>query len=1110
MTVSVQARNRPAPPHEPGPIRARLRQLEHRAGAPKRWLRNERLWVMARTRLEKAGRWRGRSVMGWGVVALSWLGVAGLVFRLVVEVHPFRAGATPIADNSWFTALSGLLTPFALAGAGYLFFLLWRMTSFRGPYRREAIGRPQDLVQTAGTILGTVVGRDDLCHAIMEDLRDGRTRRPHVIVGGVGSGKTAMLVRLTALLAQKGAVPVPVRLRDCRTSLNFRQAAHERFCEHAELFRFSQAETDRLWQQLCNDNKIVVLADGLEEAVQDLGVHDNERDNIIRLAIHRARLEKLPLVIASRPHTPLYGMEASITELEPLSERDALGYLRRRGRGEDDPRLQWIVESADVSESPLYLQVADELRGAGLLHHISPRQDRGRLDTRKVDRMGLRFRLLETWLEATTHGYLHGEVPLDRRTREATVEQLAALACIGLRMDSLYVRFSDFVIGESDVSEVLDDEEKQELTNQQVSRYLLYRQIHEELDLRLRRLKIRRDLQLAATYGQQLGLVEPHRDGIRFPHSIMQAFLGSKYLGAALGNSDYAETALKSPGREFLMALVMYVLRRADPDTSDAMGPAPDTIIDTLLKAAHRRSRRGAEIAKIDAKTWDLYSHAAQIVPETKNPGWMEQILEAVRELADVAEKEPTTAAGDPRTLDAARLQFAYQIGEAVRRVGEAPTKGNRAREAAVKGAYGQMLDLAETEPSYPVRLALAQEIGAGGDMAFAALRERLAPPERRESRDDNGRADEIRIRDERRLRGLVLRAWLAPLLVGSVTVHHDGGPADARQILERWRSHVADTNGDKEFSTSLRIALAQGFKYAANRRRWNPYSQAGARTYLAEQAKLMMHSVDFWYCRVALLHALTLWSLPDEHPDHRSHRSMRSPDTLVRQWLQTRFDQMPGPARRQLSEHPFVQQASEMCILALESGQPERFIWIDESGVLSKAGSGPSTEAEPARRDLWISLSTGWSALDPRAQQLVADVLVMLNLAEGGDRTPDERERRLAVTDTSGLPSCLTKDRSPLDPLRTVGAAGREDLDDAPTNGCLPGCGFDLCPYPAKGQQPPRAELSEAFCRRQRVVLRVRGLARSQRLRATAPWQGETRGQLRSFWEDMGRRSRQ
>ena len=81
---------------------------------------------------------------------------------------------------------------------------------------------------TAGSIIQEVVGRDELCYVSvpMQNLRDRGTRRPHVIVGGVGAGKTAVLVQMTKLLAECEAIPVPVMLREAQDAqtLDFRRA----------------------------------------------------------------------------------------------------------------------------------------------------------------------------------------------------------------------------------------------------------------------------------------------------------------------------------------------------------------------------------------------------------------------------------------------------------------------------------------------------------------------------------------------------------------------------------------------------------------------------------------------------------------------------------------------------------------------------------------------------------------------------------------------------------------------------------------------------------------------------------------------------------------------
>jgi hypothetical protein len=132
--------------------------------------------------------------------------------------------------------------------------------------------------------------------------------------------------------------------------------------------------------------------------------------------------------------------------------------------------------------------------------------------------------------------------------------------------------------------------------------------------------------------------------------------------------------------------------------------------------------------------------------------------------------------------------------------------------------------------------------------------------------------------------------------------------------------------------------------------------------------------------------------------------------------------------------------------------------------------------------------------ALDPRAQQLVADVLLLLNLAVRGEG-PDEIERRLRRLEVNDLPLCFTRNRNPLDPKATVGALPR-----TPGSSCIDGCRHRLCPYPPYGVQPDRSELSEAFCRGQQTLLN-RGLS--------APWQTIPRVGLKRFWAQMADRAR-
>lgn len=491
-----------------------------------------------------------------------------------------------------------------------------------------------------------------------------------------------------------------------------------------------------------------------------------------------------------------------------------------------------------------------------------------------------------------------------------------------------------------------------------------------------------------------------------------------------------------------------------------------------------------------------------------------------------VAEGWAKIRGGDPRTLDEAKLELVHRFGDAAQAI-----VGRRARGKRLPApAYGELLRIGRREPSYPIRLAIAEEIAAGGDAAFTVLHKPVGQPPQdawskaawpaksaekaRSSPKDPGsqvsakpdpinrpgNTDQLANEDKNRtLRGRTLCAWLAPQLAGSVNANRDA----ARKELRLWLDRVGHDDagpGEDDFPILLEVALAQGFKYAANRRQ--PRVLQEASFYLAEQAMEMLKRARFWFSQLTLIHALCLWEMPEPagqrrngavtHSDdpsstrNRANHHGSNPAATVGRWRE-----MTGANK----DHPFVAEACDLAVQALKTGRPQRFLWIDESGIVSNVGSR-ATHAPSDRKpgSLWIPPSAGWAALDPRAQQLVADVLLVLNLAERGDE-PEEIEQRLTRVDRSELPPCLTRDREPLDPRRTVGG-----LYTAPGTHCVDGCPFRLCPYPPKGVQTYRSELSEAFCRGQQTLL-SRGL--------TAPWQSILRSDLKAFWADMADRAR-
>jgi hypothetical protein len=1221
----------------------------------------------AKPNVDRPGRWVHRR--SWfiipaacigGLIAIAW-GLWSLY--VIVVVHHKTFVESYCNKVSACDAATGFVGPVLTVALATAVFLMWRAWRLKRPIVRKAREDPRGLVPTAGTIVGRIVGRTELCLVIMRAIRNRDYRRPYLLVGGVGVGKTAVLVQLTRMLAEYRAVPVPVRLRDVETELNFGELAREQFCREVDSGTLPEGQSGRVWRQLRRDDKIVVLADGLEEAFPQGNENEKDRDNLIRRAIKQAEEQKLPLVITSRPHHPLEATAAAIMELEPLSEEAALDYVEQNIPVQDLRRLDWIIETASVADAPLYLQITRQLYKKGLLEHLTAVKGRKPLDTREVDRSALRWRLLDTWGGALADGHLRPEIPLSSKDRSDTINVVSALACVGLLKDTLEVKFEDLVgkvsNDECETPEARADSGQDRPSSVYMAIWNRVRRENWE-DLYSSEIENKKPaspqrylwlVSLAATRADQLGIVEAYGNRVRFPHSILQAYLGCQFLDSLLQDLGEHQTLDKvleepGPGRELLIALCLYsraelcqcasetnghhqhagatepaqpvgpsgvtaevvataaeapapvgakaavpaietasstppmteaaaptaetapaasattavaVPTRADlamPGTNGTLTPRCETcrnmasLTETLRKAAEEHT---------DAKAFDIYAAALEI-DSIQDPPFQLAIAESLRR------RWRKVLTGDRRTLEEAKLGLALRFGEALREV---------ARREHGQPAYEEFFRIGCLEDSYPVRLAIAQEIGSGGDMAFTALCNGALDPlktyrkrlKKRQKSSPNGRADGVpsaavktagseeedprgaeaaqedktnrRSREENNRaqakiwREFVLRAWITPLLVGSVS---DACRDDAQRHLEAWLKYLQPQNslqGRAELPLSLEIALAQGFKAAANRRKRNPYTSDESRVYLVRQAEEMLKYSRYWFTHLTLIHALCLWALPDDTDTSITNRTAGNdgyvggrelankdeahpwrrgtgPAATVARWLSMAGSKC-APADQYAAdksgkgqlEHPFVAEAGDLAALALESGIPGRFIWIDESGIVSKVGSRPASPSDYRKHNLWIPPSSGWSALDRRAQQLVADVLIMLNLTEqvGSAESLEAREHRLESANRSTLPPCLARDRRPLQPGHTIGSA----VTASHGSTCLDDCQFELCPYPPSGAQP-RAELSEAFCRRQQSLLAHR-LRRPGR--KTAPWQGLTPKELETFWAQMAWRSR-
>jgi len=194
----------------------------------------------------------------------------------------------------------------------------------------------------------------------------------------------------------------------------------------------------------------------------------------------------------------------------------------------------------------------------------------------------------------------------------------------------------------------------------------------------------------------------------------------------------------------------------------------------------------------------------------------------------------------------------------------------------------------------------------------------------------------------------------------------------------------------------------------------------------LAERVLEMLKGTEYWFSQLTLIQALCLLSLSDQ-PKQAADQHGAKPEAIVQHWLDVAGRESTDrnqPIDVPAEPHPFVLEAAQLAILALKTGKPQRYLWIDESGVVGRVGSRKVSGGTTYRKHrLWIPPSSGWTALNGRAQQLVADVLLLLNLADRGDQ-PQDSERRLKRSNRYDLPPCITRYRPSLDPGLTVGTA--------------------------------------------------------------------------------------
>ena len=961
-------------------------------------------------------------------------------------------------------------------------FIFWRVSRIVGAHVRDWRTKPHRLVPTA-TPIDHVVGRNGICEILEEDLADPKPR-PQIVVGGVGEGKTAVLVRLAQRLVERGAVPVAVRLRDAKRSLDFEALASSSFTTRVEGPLISADEGDKVWRKLRKDRHIVVLADGLEEAL----LESEARATEIRDALEKAEAARLPLVVTSRPDESLVDIDAAVIRLEPLSARAAIAYIADE-RDRDGPPgaelddVRALADTADIADRPLFLALMRES------YRTARDGVRGVEDLPKDgSRVDVQVKLLDQWKERLlSDANKRRSWPGDR---QEVLNGIESMACVALAENTLELDFDDF----------------------------------DKSPYRPRRAENGMNARKVAREAARMQVVEMTQKGMRFKHSIMQAYLGAQDLPDWVGGyrdrvrariveqlrraqrvtgPDYLADALTNPSREVLMALVVCCNLHGDAAMSAS------------LRGRLLRLATGSDLAH-DPIAFDVLAAAAEIDAMIGGAG-SRRVASAAVELWQDA--------------DAALLSGELRDAK-VRAILGMARSGRPA-------AYDAIWQICCCERDYRVRFRAAEELAGGGDDAFQAMQPGQLLTECGSAltyHDDPSGFTAPQVRQA------CVQAWALPLLA-----RHCASTADlALEALEGW---IELTKPNAEDGPGLHLgveaSLAQGFRLEANRIP-RPGEDPGGRDRLIALATELMASARWWHTRLALVQAFGLWALGAAGERRRK--------------LEDQITQCVARDR-----HPFVKAAAELSRDAvnadgntrrLRRGErrparrglcgPARYVWIDEVGVSGKVGPRRTPPDPNSPTGRWISRDAGWRSLAPRARLLVADVLVMLNLVEGEAPPADNEERRNGGSPHPGadervrerekrrmramgdeLPHCVAHPmkRHCLRVMESGGHGAGGDTDYSTA------CDCGLCPYPGFGTVPFRGELSETFCREQARLLSghwkdfprghwsrqggARRVGRRARMRPgwgpDRPWlrRGKARSHLKAFWAQMEQRDR-
>jgi hypothetical protein len=801
--------------------------------------------------------------------------------------------------------MTEVLGTFAVAAVGVLLFV-WKLRKIVRGFARQTRERPDALlgVEMPSRVAGAqryeqlfgVIARDLLREQPSRARNGGSRGQPDhddgargpqgglvpgkLIVGGAGTGKTTAMVGLTAFLAERQAVPIPISLRSQDHPINLVRLAREQFTERVETRTLFGDQGDRVFARLRARGQLVILADGLDEAMP--AASRSQREVVLNAAIQDALEARVAVVATWR--TAQLGRDLPLArfDLPQLKDDDAVGFLCPAAGDEDrqatiaDEEFRDTIVAAQLSETPFYLTIAEPLARSGRLD-----------DWRGDDTASLRVELLDRYVTALSdkNGPLLPDADIALEERAPVIHELSGLACAMLRRGRASVPIDD-------VEEWADRPFGEPLNRTPDA--------HQILDGG-------RALKLFELVGRETG---------QFTHSVMQSYLASRQIREA---TDRIATLIDViPCDELLTAIIMAgAWHREGEDDVDRQARGRRVADALLEKSQEAGDRLGLALVTAAAKiamACRLGSELAAAVVQRAEARW---------ENADTPARLEAIAA-----LAALGTEPAYHL-----------------------------LRVALDDREFAVRLAAAQALGEGGDVAYHLLK-----PELGRTLGGNGRRPE-----ERGLLGSL--GYVLPLLRCD---EQAGYVPEVAELIPTFEAGL---------EPAIEGAIARGFKRDA-------FDQPDRHVDLNHLGALLDRA-GWWYSKLCLLHVLTL-------------RAGSTDEGAVRQLIRS--------CVREQNQHEFVKEAGRQCLAAVEAGDVKRWVWRDEPEVVR--------HARPTRpRTAVAEEGLAVEAVQLAAEVALAMNLTFsmpLELPIDEDRRRRERDLRVRKwLDNVELPHCIAKSRN-------------------------------------------------------------------------------------------------